>query len=84
MVLNYSTSAAGSIRIEVQDLNGQPIPGFLLEESPVIFGDKIAEAVPWKHPQGRTDRSPFAKLAGKPVRFRFVMREADIYSIQFK
>jgi hypothetical protein len=84
LVLNYSTAANGSIRIEIQDINGQPIPGFLLEESPLIFGDKIAAPVPWKHPEGMTDRSPFARLAGKPVRLRFVMRDADIYSIQFK
>ena len=84
LLLNYSTAANGSIRIEVQDLNGQPIPGFLLEESPLIFGDKIDAAVPWKHPQGRTDRSPFARLAGKPVRLRFVMRDADIFSLQVK
>ncbi len=84
MVMNYSTAANGSIRIEVQDEKGQPIPGFLLEESPVIFGDKIAGVVPWKHPQGMTDRSPFSRLAGKPVRFRIVMRDADIYSVQFK
>ena len=84
MVMNFSTAANGSIRIEVQDENGQPIPGFLLEESPVIFGDKIAGVVPWKHPQGMTDRSPFSRLAGKSVRFRFVMRDADVYSIQFK
>ncbi len=84
LVLNYSTAANGSIRIEVQDEQGRPIPGFLLEESPLIFGDKLAEAVPWKHPQGRTDRSPFARLAGQPVRFRIVMRDADLYSIQFK
>ena len=84
LVLNYSTSAYGSIRIEIQDLNGRPIPGFLLEESPLIFGDKIAGAVPWKFPQGRTDRSPLARLAGKPVRLRFVLRDADIFSLQFK
>ena len=84
LVLNYSTAANGSIRIEVQDANGHPIPGFLLEESPLIFGDKIDAAVPWKHPQGRTDRSPFARLAGKPVRLRFVMRDADIFSLQVK
>ncbi len=84
LVLNYSTSGVGSIRIEIQDSNGQPIPGFFLEESPLIFGDKIAEVVPWKHPQGRTDRSPLSRLAGKEIRLRFVMRDADLYSVQFK
>jgi hypothetical protein len=84
MVLNYSTSGNGMIRIEVQDSEGHPIPGFLLEESPLIFGDKIAAEVEWNHPKGRTDSSPFARLAGKAVRFRMVMRDADIYSVQFK
>jgi endonuclease YncB( thermonuclease family) len=84
LVLNYSTSAMGSIRIEILDEAGHPLPGFLLEDSPVLYGDKIAQVVPWKHPQGRTDRSPFSRLAGKPVRFRFVMRDADLFSIQFK
>lgn len=84
LVLNYSTSANGVIRIEIEDANGQPIPGFLLEESPLIFGDRIDEVVPWKHPAGRTDTSPLSRLAGKPVRLRFMMRDADLYSIQFK
>lgn len=72
LVLNYSTSASGSIRVEIQDANGHPLPGFMLEESTLIFGDKIAETVDWKHPQGRTDRSPLSRLAGKPIRLRFV------------
>ena len=84
LVLNYSTSAKGSIRVEVQDSDGRPIPGFLLEDSPLIFGDKIAAVVPWKQPHGLTDNKLFAKLAGKPVRFRFVMRDADLYSMMFK
>ncbi|MBS0631992.1 MAG: hypothetical protein JSS11_08775 [Verrucomicrobia bacterium] len=84
LVLNYSTSASGSIRIEIQDAAGHPLPGFSLEESPLIFGDKIAEAVDWRHAQGRTDHSPLKHLAGKPVRLRFVMRDADLFALQFK
>lgn len=40
--LNYATSAAGSIQIEVQDEKGQPIPGFTLEEMPELYGDEFA------------------------------------------
>jgi hypothetical protein len=84
LVLNYSTSAYGSIRLEIQDEHGRPIPGFLLEESPVIYGDQIAGEVDWKHPSGRTDRSPLSRLVGKPIRVRLVMRDSDLFSFQFQ
>jgi hypothetical protein len=78
LVINFSTSAAGSIQIEFQDDNGRPIPGFTLAENPEIFGDAIDYIVPWK--QG----SSIAALAGKPVRLRFVLKDADLYSMQFQ
>jgi len=34
LVLNFATSAAGSIRLEIQDANGNPLPGFALEAPP--------------------------------------------------
>ena len=30
LILNFATSAAGSIRLEIQDANGNPLPGFAL------------------------------------------------------
>ena len=39
LVLNYSTSAAGSIRVEIQDETGRPIPGYSLQDSRELFGD---------------------------------------------
>ena len=97
LVLNYSTSAAGSIRVEIQDGRGNPLPGFSLLESPLIYGDEIEHTVRWKrmHPdfsvypkyeQGfrRSSERPLARLAGKTVHLRFVMKDADLYSIQFR
>ncbi len=77
LVMNYSTSAAGSVRVEIQDAPGKPIAGYTLADSPEIYGDAIAEAVRWK---GGDD---VGKLAGSPVRLRFVMKDADLYSIRF-
>ena len=77
LVINYSTSAAGSIRVEIQEANGDPIPDFLLQDSPEIFGDAIEQTVAWE--QG----SAVDALAGKPIRLRFVMKDADLYSIRF-
>jgi hypothetical protein len=75
--MNFSTSAAGLIQVEIQDASGKPIPGFTLEDCPEIFGDRIRQVVAWK--QG----NDLSKLAGKPVRLRFVLKDADLYAIQF-
>jgi hypothetical protein len=74
--LNFSTSAAGGVRVEIQGPDGQPIPGFSLADCPEVFGDEPARTVSW----GGAD---LGKLAGQPVRLRFVMRDADLYSFQF-
>lgn len=75
--LNYATSAAGFMRIEVQDIDGNALPGFSLTDSPEIFGDEIAEAARW------TSTARLSDLAGKPVRLRFLMKDADLFSIRF-
>jgi hypothetical protein len=75
--LNFETSAAGSMRVEIQDGNGVPQPGFALGACPEMMGDDIARAVKWS---GEDDVS---KLAGKTVRLRFVMKDADLYSLRF-
>jgi len=76
--LNYSTSGAGRMRIEIQDEQGRPLPGFTLKDSRVIYGDDIARIAKW---QDTTDVGP---LAGRTVRLRFVMNEADLYSLRFR
>ena len=78
LAINYSTSAAGSVRVEIQDKAGKAISGFALADCPEIIGDQIERVVSWK---GGSDVS---RLAGKPVRLRFVMKDADLYSIRFK
>ncbi|MHC4879184.1 MAG: hypothetical protein ACYTGL_22245 [Planctomycetota bacterium] len=75
--INYSTSGAGRLRVEIQDEAGKPVPGFTLDDSRVIYGDDIARIVKWE--QG-TDVS---SLSGRPVRLRFVMNEADLFSLKF-
>ena len=75
--INFSTSAAGLVRIEIQDSQGRPIPGFSLQDCPEIFGDQIDRTVAWK--QG----SDLGRLAGQPIRLRVVLKDADLYAIQF-
>jgi hypothetical protein len=76
LILNYATSAAGSIRAEIQDAEGKPAPGFGLDDMAPLFGDQLDAVVSWK---GGADLTP---LIGKTVRFRFVLRDADLYAIR--
>ncbi|MBM3493651.1 MAG: hypothetical protein FJX72_04915 [Armatimonadetes bacterium] len=75
--LNYSTSAAGGIRCEVQDAGGTPIEGLTLGDSIELFGDEMAGTLAWKN------GTPLGALVGKAIRLRFVMRDADLYSVRF-
>ena len=77
LVINFATSGAGSVRVEIQDAAGTPIPGFTLADSSEITGDQIEQVVTWK--QGPT----VSKLAGRPVRLRFVLKDGDVYSYRF-
>jgi len=45
--LNYATSAAGSVRVQVTDADGKALPGFTLGECSEIYGDEIEQAVSW-------------------------------------
>jgi hypothetical protein len=78
LLLNCATSAAGGVRVEIQDESGKPMAGRTLADCPEIAGDEIERVISW---QGGSDVSA---LAGKPVRLRFVMKDADLYSIRFR
>ncbi|QDT73110.1 hypothetical protein [Lacipirellula limnantheis] len=77
LTLNYATSAAGSVQVELQDENGRPLPRYLLAESIPMFGDELDEPVTW---QGGNDVSA---LAGRNVRIRIVLKDADLYALRF-
>ena len=75
--LNVSTSAVGSVRVELQDAEGHPIPGHALEDMPQIYGDRLDLAVSWN------DHTDLSQLAGSPVRLRFELKDADVFSFRF-
>jgi len=77
LVLNYSTSAAGSVRVEVQDEHRRPLPGFALEQCPYIYGDQIDRIVEWE------TGSDLSGLVGTPIRLRIALKDADLYAIRF-
>jgi hypothetical protein len=75
--LNFSTSAAGWLQVEVQDAQGQPIEGMRMAEMPPLFGDALCREVCWKSEAG------LSSLSRDPIRLRFRMQDADIYAFRF-
>lgn len=76
--INFATSAAGSVRVEVQSVDGKPMPGFSLEDCQETIGNDLDRVVLW---QGGSDLSG---LAEKPVRLRFLLKDADLFSFKFE
>jgi hypothetical protein len=72
--LNFATSAFGHIWVDVLDEAGTPISGKSFE----IFGDNIDRSVIFE------DGTDFSQFAGKPVRLRFVMLDAKVFSLKFE
>jgi hypothetical protein len=64
--------------VEVQDQAGQPLPGYSLAECDELFGDTLNRTVTWGN------RSNLSALAGKSIRLRIILREADLYSLKFE
>lgn len=78
LLVNFATSAAGGLRVEILDGEGKPLPGFTLADSVETIGNETERAVTWK--AGNSVES----LAGRPIRLRFVMRDADLYAMRFE
>lgn len=78
LTINFATSAAGGLRVELQTAEGQPLDGFALDDCPEIIGDRLEHTVSWK------SGPDIGKLAGQAIRLRLELKDADLYSIQFK
>jgi hypothetical protein len=78
LTLNFSTSAAGNLFVELTDPQGEPLAGFSLDDCDETFGDSLDRVITW---QGKSDTS---SLAGRTVRLRFLLRDAELYSFQFR
>jgi hypothetical protein len=78
LMLNFATSAAGGIRVEIQDAAGKAIPRYALDESIETIGNDIERVVHWKSGSDVTQR------AGQTVRLRFVMKDADLFALRFR
>jgi hypothetical protein len=74
--LSLNVVSKGATRLEVQDADGKAMAGFSLEDCAPLTGDSVDQTVSWKG-------GSFAALAGKTVRLRFALQQADLFSLQF-
>lgn len=74
MHLNFETSAYGYIYVDVLDENGEPVSD---KRSFEIFGNTIDRKITF------ADGTDFSQFSGRPVRLRFTMRDAKLYSFKF-
>jgi hypothetical protein len=68
-----NADAAGSLRVEVLDRVGKPIPGFSASECQPISGNQTKHPVRWNN-------ASLASLANTIVRFRFVLDRARLFA----
>lgn len=67
--LNFATSAAGMVKVSLEDERGQ-----VVAESREMVGDFVSREVPW---------GDVGEWAGKVVRLRVQMKDADVYALRF-
>ncbi len=69
-----ATSDYGELRVEVLDESGKPVPHYTEQDCVPVVADDVAAIAEWR------DRRSLAELQGRPVRLRFVLRNARLYS----
>ena len=74
LYLNFSTSAYGHIYVDILDEDGNEIENATSFE---VFGNNIDA------PICLADGRDYSEFVGKPVRLRFRMLDAKIYSLHF-
>ena len=72
LLLNFETSALGYVKIEILDKNSRPVEGY---RSCELFGNTIDRRVSF-------ERS-IAELHDIPIRLKFTLSDADLYSFCF-
>ena len=79
--INYRTGAAGYVRVELVNEDGYVIPGFHADMCERIVGNEISRIVRWR--SDVYEDYDLCRLSGTPVRLRFYLKDADVFSFKF-
>ncbi|MCC7084376.1 MAG: hypothetical protein IT427_05150 [Pirellulales bacterium] len=79
LVINYIAWPAhsGEVQVEMEDADGKPIEGLTVDNCAPLRGDEISQSVAWK------SHVKVGAFAGQPVRLRFQLKHADLFSFRF-
>jgi hypothetical protein len=77
LLLNYAAKPGGSVQVELQAAEGKAI-SFYIAKNAVLSGDSFRKQVAWGN------QSNVESLAGQPVRIRFVLKDAQLFSFRFQ
>ena len=76
--LNLETSGGGSVKVELLDENDRPIAGYTKADATTLCGNSVRMPAAWG------ENKDLGKLAGKPIKLRFIMQDCKLYAFQFK
>ena len=68
----------GTMTVEALDRGGAPVPGYSRKDCDAFSGDDVRHTVTWN---GRSD---IGHLTREPVRLRFHLHHAAVYSLRFR
>jgi hypothetical protein len=74
LFVNVDSREGGELRVEILDQDGKVIQPFTREECVPLTADKTLLRVKWN------GANELPKLAGRPVRFRFHLKNARLYA----
>ena len=77
LLLNVDSHDGGEARVEVLGDDGEPMPGFTLNDSVPLRGAGVAQVVRWRD-------ANWARLNGKTIAIRIQLRSADLYSFHVR
>ena len=76
VTFNDSPNQEGYLKIEVQDVAGNPIPGYEADASGLAPVEGVYSKVSWKGKDG------LQELQDRPVRLKFILSRTRLYSFQ--
>lgn len=74
LFVNAACADGGDLKVEILDENGNVIPGYETAKCVPVTGDSTIANVTWK------GKKNLSALAGRPVKFRFVLSDGELYS----